>query len=263
MARIRSLKPEMWGSESIGRLSRDARLLFIGLITQVDDEGRIRASSRGLASLLLPFDDDVAGQVDGWLSELEAEGMFRRYMVDGSTYGEIPKFILHQKIDHPSASKLPAYRASLAIPREASRILAPDQGSRIKDQGEDLITVAAAPESKPARKTQEVFGPEIQTNTGKSWQLPLTTAKRHMTAYGYNEAELIRQLERIAKHKAELPEGKRPGFGGMHTIVESWLSKHSPGCAATEVYPRVPKLSSDAYAAALEVQNEFFPKESA
>ena len=46
MARIRSLKPEMWSSESVGRLSRYARLLLVELITQVDDEGRIRASSR-------------------------------------------------------------------------------------------------------------------------------------------------------------------------------------------------------------------------
>lgn len=31
--RIRTLKPECWQDEKIGQLSRDARLLFVGLIT--------------------------------------------------------------------------------------------------------------------------------------------------------------------------------------------------------------------------------------
>ena len=141
MARIRSLKPEMWSSESVGRLSRYARLLLVELITQVDDEGRIRASSRGLASLY-PFDDDAASLIDGWLAELEAEGMFVRYLADGATYGHLPKFKDHQKIDHPSKSKLPEFTEPLANPREASRILAPDQGSRIRmgvDQGSRIF----------------------------------------------------------------------------------------------------------------------------
>lgn len=255
MARIRSLKPEMWSSESVGRLSRDARLLLVELITQVDDEGRIRASSRGLASLLYPFDDDAANMIDGWLTELEAEGMFVRYLADGATYGHLPKFKDHQKIDHPSKSKLPEFTESLANPREASRILAPDQGSRIKDQGEDLITFAAAPVAKPARKAPEAIGPFIATSDGP-WRLTVGAAQKRMTAYGMTEAQLIDILNRVARHNSDLPLGKLPGAGGMQSILHAWFSKHSPGCAATEVAPRAPRLDPDAYAAALAAQNE-------
>lgn len=147
MARIRSLKPEMWSSESVGRLSRDARLLLVSLITQVDDDGRIRASSRGLASLIYPFDADAVDLIDGWLAELQAEGMFIRYMADGSTYGHLPKFKQHQKIDHPTASKLPAFTEVLANPRESSRILAPDQGSGV-DRDRDRIGSGSGGESE-------------------------------------------------------------------------------------------------------------------
>jgi len=42
MARIRTIKPEFPHSESMGRVSRDARLLFVMLFTIVDDEGRAR-----------------------------------------------------------------------------------------------------------------------------------------------------------------------------------------------------------------------------
>jgi hypothetical protein len=65
MGRIRTIKPEFPQSESVGRLSRDARLLFIQLWTVCDDSGRARGSSRMLASLLYPYDTDVLGLIDG------------------------------------------------------------------------------------------------------------------------------------------------------------------------------------------------------
>jgi hypothetical protein len=133
MGRIRTIKPEFPHSETIGNLSRDARLLFIQLWTLVDDSGRSRASSRLLASLLYPFDDDAAGLMPGWLAELEAQGCLRLYQVDGGQYLEICKWLKHQKIDKPSASRLPGYSDSLANSREDSRSLAPDLGPRTLD----------------------------------------------------------------------------------------------------------------------------------
>lgn len=117
MARIRTIKPEFPQSESMGRVSRDARLTFILLWTLADDSGRLRGSSRMLASLLFPYDDDAKRGIDKWLSELDAEGCVRRYTVDGNVYIEIPNWRSHQKIDKPSASKLPPFENS----REDSR----------------------------------------------------------------------------------------------------------------------------------------------
>ena len=134
MARIRTIKPEFPQSESMGRVSRDARLLFIQLWTLCDDSGRTRAASRMLASLLFPYDNDAGTLIDGWLEELEREECIVRYSVDGSTYLQILKWLNHQKIDKPSQSKIPAFDESsriLANPRERS---SEDQGSRIKER---------------------------------------------------------------------------------------------------------------------------------
>jgi hypothetical protein len=120
MARIRTIKPEFTQSESIGRLSRDARLLFIQIWTIVDDSGRARASSRGLASALYPFDDDARGLIDEWLRELQREQLITRYEVGGSAYLEVINWRKHQKIDRPSVSRLPSID-------EASRVF--DEGS--------------------------------------------------------------------------------------------------------------------------------------
>lgn len=122
MARIRSIKPEFPQSESMGRVSRDARLLFVELWPICDDHGRTRAASRMLASLLFPYDSDAPALIDGWLDELEREGCIRRYEVNGSTYLEVCNWLIHQKIDKPSKPVYPLPSWALANPREDSSL---------------------------------------------------------------------------------------------------------------------------------------------
>jgi hypothetical protein len=140
--RIRTIKPEFWQSESLSRISREARLLFIGLFSACDDSGKTRAASRFLASLLFPYDDDAPKAIEGWLKELEKEGCIRRYVVDGNTYLDIPKWRDHQKIDKPSASKLPPFAEDSRPFSEPSRTVV--IGSGIRDQGTGTIAPAGA-----------------------------------------------------------------------------------------------------------------------
>lgn len=153
MGRIRTIKPEFPQSESVGRISRDARLLFLQLFTLVDDEGRSRGASRMLASLLYPYDADAPTLIDGWLDELEREDHIRRYVVESQTYLEVINFNVHQKIDRPSKSKLPSFanpRDDSSSTREKSPRIK-DQVSSIKegDQGEDTQACAASSPSLP------------------------------------------------------------------------------------------------------------------
>lgn len=137
MGRIRTIKPEFPQSQSMGKVSREARLLFVLIWTVADDSGRTRAASRMLASLLYPYDDDAPKLIGKWLGELERVGSIVRYTVDGDDYLEVCKWALHQKIDRPSKSKFPAPsnpREPSSSPRESSTL---DQGPRTKDQGRD------------------------------------------------------------------------------------------------------------------------------
>jgi hypothetical protein len=151
MARIRTIKPEFPQSESMGNVSRDARLCFIMLWTIADDSGRLRGNSRMLASLLFPYDDDAPALMGGWLEELEREGCISRYSVDGASYVEIAKWLSHQKIDKPSPSKLPAFDGQsriLANHRESSS-LDQDQGPSTKDQGSPSLRSGEAASASP------------------------------------------------------------------------------------------------------------------
>lgn len=108
MARIRSLRPEVWDDEAVGSVCRDARLLFVGLITQADDEGRFRARSALLRARVFPYDDLSAHEVDAWLEALHAAQLIVLYEVAGERYGYLPGWRSNQKIDRASASRLPA-----------------------------------------------------------------------------------------------------------------------------------------------------------
>lgn len=176
MARIRTIKPEFSHSESMGRVSRDARLLFILLWPLCDDSGRARGDSRFLARTLYPYDDGRDGAIDtsaadveAWLAELDREGCLVRYDVDGSTYLQICNWLKHQKIDKPSASKIPEFDGHsriLARPRESSVLdLVPGPGS--------------GPGSGPGKGTME--GDQVAPPDGDATQADLLGDSKRTT----------------------------------------------------------------------------------
>lgn len=127
--RIRTIKPEFWESETLGKVSREARLLFVGLFSCCDDSGRTRGNSRLLASRLYPYDEDALRLLPGWLAELQAAKCVRVYEVEGETFLDIPNWLKHQKIDKPSPSKFPEFRGEFANVLEDSRKIALEQGT--------------------------------------------------------------------------------------------------------------------------------------
>lgn len=105
--RIRTLKPETWHDEKVGRLTHHARLLFVVLITMADDEGRFRALPSAILGHGYPYDSHSPAQVNRWLNELADVGLVTLYSVDGLTYGAFPKWQTHQRVNRATASILP------------------------------------------------------------------------------------------------------------------------------------------------------------
>ena len=141
MARIRTLKPELWLSPQVMNLSHPARLLFIGLITQADDDGRGIADARRLKAAIFPGDDVTVAQVTDWLAEVETQELARVYD-GGSHHGrlfDLPSWGEHQKVDHPRGSRYPSFanvRESVANPREPVENV---RGGSTRARGSDLI----------------------------------------------------------------------------------------------------------------------------
>jgi hypothetical protein len=107
MARIRSIKPDAFLSESLSSIPRGARWTFAGLWTYLDDEGRGRADARLIHAALYAIDDtttiqDVADDLD----DLEKLGAICRYEAGGRTYIHATGWH-HQKINRPTPSRVP------------------------------------------------------------------------------------------------------------------------------------------------------------
>ncbi|MBZ6083604.1 hypothetical protein KVH15_21600 [Streptomyces olivaceus] len=110
MARIRTVKPEAFTSESLAEVTVAAERTFFGLLTQADDHGRHRDNAAIIAGLLWPLRaEHTSVHVEDDLHQLANAGLICRYTgCDGRLYLHIVTWSEHQKIDKPSQSRLPS-----------------------------------------------------------------------------------------------------------------------------------------------------------
>jgi len=105
MARTRVIKPGFFKNEDIVELPFEYRLLFVGLWTLADREGRLEDRPKRIKMELFPADNV---DVDHGLGELVRYGFIERYEADGVRVVTILKFAEHQKPHSTEkASELP------------------------------------------------------------------------------------------------------------------------------------------------------------
>lgn len=109
MARIRTIKPEAFASESLAEVSISAERTFFGLLTQADDHGHFRDQAAVITGLLWSLRPEHGPlEVEDDLSQLAAAGLICRYEgEDGKHYLHILTFTKHQKINRPSGNRYP------------------------------------------------------------------------------------------------------------------------------------------------------------
>ena len=113
MARIRTVKPECFRHELLQDLERDyptlkPMLVFIGLFGHCDKSGRFPWKPRTLKLDILPF---LEFDMQEALQLLEAHSLIKPYQVDGESYGYIPTFEDHQRINGKEAQEPHKYPA--------------------------------------------------------------------------------------------------------------------------------------------------------
>ena len=109
MARIRTIKPEAFASESLAAVALSAERTFFGLLTQADDHGRLRDQPAVIAGLLWSLRPDHGPLgVEDDLTQLAAADLICRYEGDdGKRYLHITTWHQHQKINRPSGVRTP------------------------------------------------------------------------------------------------------------------------------------------------------------
>ena len=106
MPRARNIKPGLFVNDELAEVEPLGRLLFIGLWTIADREGRLKDRPKKIKAQTLPFDDC---DVDNLLQQLEDHGFIYRYESGGCRLIQILNFTKHQNPHMKEAeSELPA-----------------------------------------------------------------------------------------------------------------------------------------------------------
>lgn len=146
MARARNIKPGFFTNDLLAEIAPLGRILFAGLWTLADREGRLEDRPKKIKAEILPFDNCNA---DKLLADLNKHGFIKRYGVDGGSYIQIVKWKKHQNPhvkeaestipapdetpDKHSASTVQSTVQAPEIPERAGLI--PDSLNLIPDSG--------------------------------------------------------------------------------------------------------------------------------
>lgn len=134
MARARNIKPGFFENEVLADLSISARLLFIGLWTLADREGRLEDRPKRIKMKLFPLDEGI--DVDGLLEDLQKTGFLVRYGTSTRQarckherlYIQIVNFAKHQSPhckEKPSTIPAPDEHGASTVQAEKSEGLTP------------------------------------------------------------------------------------------------------------------------------------------
>jgi hypothetical protein len=160
VARIRSIKPEFFTSETVSRLPLRARLTWVGLWTHSDDYGRCQDNLRLIQAAVWPLDEHITlMDIAADLEALVAVGVIRRYRAEGRDYIETRSWEEHQKVNRRSVKAWPAppkpdtltdtlseSRSEPSLPHSLSR---PENAVTSTNEEDDRLTATLTEGSLP------------------------------------------------------------------------------------------------------------------
>lgn len=215
MPRSRMIKPEFWDDEKLARVSRDSRLLFVGLWTHSDDFGVVKGNHVWLKNKIFPYDEDLSIQVfSSWVNKLESSGFIIGFDTDDEKYYYIVHFDKHQKVDHPSKQRNPEPPKDILSreTREPSRITRVETETESETETETK-TVGTPVSAKPRR--------------GRTYRIGLDREQRAWTGISLDDIDLWAKTYPAVDIKSALnetlvfwlehPKNKRLNWGA--TIV--------------------------------------------
>jgi hypothetical protein len=146
MARARNIKPGFFRNADLVELSMEARLLFVGLWTLADREGRLDDRPKQIKMEIFPAD---SVDCDALLDGLAATNMVARYEVDGKRYLQVVNFAKHQ---NPHRDEKPS--------------TIPDACGNITSKTPTPAKHGASTVQAPCKDDAEIMPPAVEPITG-------------------------------------------------------------------------------------------------
>ncbi|ABR91758.1 Hypothetical protein mma_2209 [Janthinobacterium sp. Marseille] len=218
MARARNIKPGFFLNEELVELPFVTRLLFIGLWTLADREGRLEDKPKRIKMNLFPADDV---NVDECLEQLQKGGFLLRYEHEGERFIQVLAFAKHQnphRDEKSSSIPAPCEHGANTVQEPSKNdvnradSLIPD--SLISDSG--LLGECAEPQSV---STQAFMMPLIGDK-----MFPIPEAQIVQWAIAYPAVDVSRQLFAMRQWCVANPTQKKTERGILR-FCNSWLMK--------------------------------------
>ena len=150
MPRIRTLKPEHRQHRKVGPLDHLTYRLWVGMILEADDEGRLVADPAQLRTQIVPYHTRVTlPRISASLRVLNVLGLCLLYDEGGTQYAWFPDWHDHQRINKPQKSRLPPHPNS-------------GNGTGILPERSRITTVGTEVEGKGSGKEVERKGRESE-----------------------------------------------------------------------------------------------------
>ena len=108
MTKRRMIHDCVWQSEAVASLDYRQRLLWIGLITTADDQGRGRAHPGLIRAAVFPFDVIAQEDIEADLQAIAAQDMVLVYEVEDKVYYQVVNWWDYQSPQWVGPSDYPA-----------------------------------------------------------------------------------------------------------------------------------------------------------
>lgn len=203
MSRIRTVKPDFFVDEDVAQLGPLARLLFVGMWTLADREGRLENRPLRIKAQVLPYDDVDINMLIG---ELAASRLIVRYERGGKRLIQIRSFSRHQR-PHP---KEPASEYDPPTTEEVEGVKSPELLTAVERNGEDV----------PSREKKR----QDNTQPRKDLILPGGSGKGREGKEDSSEA-IASPSEPSSPAVLEFPTVGRPGQPKAWGLTEAFLAE--------------------------------------
>lgn len=151
MGRIRTIKPEFSAHEELSELPAETHLFAAALLTYADDEGYFNANPVLLKAGTTPLRDKDGTKLEEQLVQLERIGYIELRRDGAKAIGLVVRFSEHQRVSHPTPSKLRMKFESL--PKNSGDVREP---LRPEGKGKELKGTGKGKEQS-APEAREVF----------------------------------------------------------------------------------------------------------
>ncbi len=185
MARTRNIKPGFFTNEDLAEISPEGRLLFIGLWTLADREGRLEDRPKKIKAEIFPYENI---DVDSLLDDLDNHLFIKRYCVAGKRYIQVMTFTRHQK-PHP---------------REAKSVI-PEMPETLENTGCSEKDLPSNVKVLPSRE-KEMTSPAFHPSTLPSPSSPSSSSLPEKTEEERRDKEVITLFENVIHPVCNLVE---------------------------------------------------------